>query len=174
MKWVMNSSFSTDVFAPWQSSSKLELCSFGLTKTFLKVRFLAKPKRINSLWSFGLTKSFASSQQRRQENRAKMQHLQGIPVGPVEQSISIGLTSREALHAPALYAPTICPCGASKRSARQAYEIRPVVTVVGITIATFANAMLSYIVSVVVNNNPRARQAFCKTPFLACYLIRKA
>ena len=25
---------------------------------FLKVRFLAKPKRINSLWSFGLTKSF--------------------------------------------------------------------------------------------------------------------
>ena len=136
MKWVMNSSFSTDVFAPWQSSSKLELCSFGLTKTFLKVRFLAKPKRINSLWSFGLTKSFASSQQRRQENRAKMQHLQGIPVGPVEQSISIGLTSREALHAPALYAPTICPCGASKRSARQAYEIRPVVTVVGITIAT--------------------------------------
>ena len=33
-------------------------------------------------------------------------------------------------------APTICPCGASKRSARQAYEIRPVVTVVGITIAT--------------------------------------
>ena len=27
-------------------------------QTFLKVRFLAKPKRINSLWSFGLTKSF--------------------------------------------------------------------------------------------------------------------
>ena len=28
------------------------------TEMFLKVRFLAKPKRINSLWSFGLTKSF--------------------------------------------------------------------------------------------------------------------
>ena len=50
--------------------------------------------------------------------------------------------------------------------ARQAYEIRPVVTVVGITIATFANAMLSYVVSVVVNNNPRSRQAFSKRPFL--------
>ena len=49
---------------------------------------------------------------------------------------------------------------------KQAYEIRPVVTVVGITIATFANAMLSYVVSVVVNNNPRARQAFSKRPFL--------
>ena len=71
-------------------------------------------------------------------------------------------------------APTICPFGAGNHSARQAYEIRPVVTVVGITIATFANAMLSYVVSVVVNNNPRARRAFCKTPFLACYLIRKA
>ena len=102
-----------------------------------------------------------------------MQHLQGIPVGPVEQSISIGLTSREALHVLALYAPTICPFGAGNHSALQAYEIRPVVTVVGITIATFANAMLSYVVSVVVNNNPRARRAFCKTPLLACYLIRK-
>ena len=89
-----------------------------------------------------------------------MQHVQGvqgIPAGPVEQSIFIGLTSREALHVPALYAPTICP------RARQAYEIRPVVTVVGITIATFANAMLSYVVSVVVKIN-RA------TPRLACYL----
>ena len=27
-------------------------------KPFLKVQFLAKPKRINSLWSFGLTQSF--------------------------------------------------------------------------------------------------------------------
>ena len=89
-----------------------------------------------------------------------MQHVQGIPAGPVGQNIFIGLTSREALHVPALYAPTICP------RARQAYEIRPVVTVVGITIATFANAMLSYVVSVVVNNNPRARQAFSKRPFL--------
>ena len=49
---------------------------------------------------------------------------------------------------------------------RRAYEIRPVVTVVGITIATFANAMLSYVVSVVVNNNPRAWQACAKRPFL--------
>ena len=95
-----------------------------------------------------------------------MQHVQGIPAGPVGQSISIGLTSREALHVPALYAPTICPFGAGNHSARQAYKIRPVVTVVGITIATFANAMLSYVVSVVVNNNPRARQAFSKRPFL--------
>ena len=63
-------------------------------------------------------------------------------------------------------APTICPFGAGNHSARRAYEIRPVVTVVGITIATFANAMLSYVVSVVVNNNPRARQAFSKRPFL--------
>ena len=38
-------------------SSELELCSFGLTKSFLKVRFLAKPKRASSLWSYGLTKS---------------------------------------------------------------------------------------------------------------------
>ena len=57
-------------------------------------------------------------------------------------------------------APTICPFGAGNHSARQAYEIRPVVTVVGITIATFANAMLSYVVSVVVNNTPRARRAY--------------
>ena len=63
-------------------------------------------------------------------------------------------------------APTICPFVAGNHSARQAYEIRPVVTVVGITIATFANAMLSYVVSVVVNNNPRAWQACAKRPFL--------
>ena len=95
-----------------------------------------------------------------------MQHVQGvqgIPAGPVEQSIFIGLTSREALHVLALYAPTICPFGAGNHSALQAYEIRPVVTVVVITITTFANAMLSYVVSVVVKIN-RA------TPRLACYL----
>ena len=33
------------------------LWSYGLTKSFLKVRFLAKPKRASSLWSYGLTKS---------------------------------------------------------------------------------------------------------------------
>ena len=39
-------------------SSKLELCSFGLTKSFLKVQFLAMAK-LKQVWlcSFGLTKS---------------------------------------------------------------------------------------------------------------------
>ena len=31
-------------------------------ETFLKVRFLAKPKRASSLWSYGLTKSFKTSE----------------------------------------------------------------------------------------------------------------
>ena len=113
--------------------------------------------------------SYCRAQPKMSRKGAKMQHVQGvqgIPAGPVEQSIFIGLTSREALHVLALYAPTICPFGVGNHSARRAYEIRPVVTVVGITIATFANAMLSYVVSVVVDNNPRARQAFSKRPFL--------
>ena len=84
--------------------------------------------------------SYCRAQPKMSRKGAKMQHVQGvqgIPAGPVEQSIFIGLTSREALHVLALYAPTICPFGAGNHSARRAYEIRPVVTVVGITIATF-------------------------------------
>ena len=83
--------------------------------------------------------SYCRAQPKMSRKGAKMQHVQGvqgIPAGPVEQSIFIGLTSREALHVLALYAPTICPFGAGNHSARQAYKIRPVVTVVGITIAT--------------------------------------
>ena len=60
-------------------SSKLELCSFGLTKSFLKVRFLAKPKRINSLWSFGLTKSFLKKNTNKyRENSENFHSFAGI------------------------------------------------------------------------------------------------
>ena len=43
-------------------SSKLELCSFGLTKSFLKVQFLAMAEYSSKLelCSFGLTKSFSA------------------------------------------------------------------------------------------------------------------
>ena len=47
-----------DVYRLTWSPNRVCIIEYRGDYTFLKVRFLAKPKRINSLWSFGLTKSF--------------------------------------------------------------------------------------------------------------------
>ena len=49
---------SQRLFSECRQPQEQIFCSFLPTEQFLKVRFLAKPKRASSLWSYGLTKSF--------------------------------------------------------------------------------------------------------------------